>query len=486
MSPDAPTAGADDTLLAACPPLHAGRMGSVAVIDAARGCVGVLSAWDVVRAIAQGAALDSTTAAEVVGGDGVLHPDDDFKQALDDADASIVMPVVDDGLYVGAVSPADALAARLTDLDLAPAPDSSLTVRDVMSPDAPTARADDTLLAACRRMHVGGNGSVPVIDSAGGCAGVLSALDVVRAIAQGAELDSTTAAEFAGGDVVLDAGEDFDQALGYNDAIIVIPVVEEGLYVGAVTAGDVQAARELVTVLGPAAAGLDTTISPSETMYGGLRGPYLLAGTSALVLIRAAMAEAGMHQDPEVILDLPCGYGRVTRVLRAAFPGSMLIACDIDREGVDFCAETFGAVPVYSDADPAAVRIPHQVDLIWVGSLLTHIDPARWKDFLDLFARALRPGGLLVLSTFDQLRLPVLEAMNLPDAKQLLRERDERGVAFQSYAHDHGYGIALASADHVRGALASRGEFEFLHHEPLALFLPSPTQDAWMYRRVGD
>ena len=35
-----------------------------------------------------------------------------------------------------------------------------------------------------------------------------------------------------------------------------------------------------------------------DTMYGGLRGPYLLAGTSALALIRGAMQRAGMEQPP--------------------------------------------------------------------------------------------------------------------------------------------------------------------------------------------
>ena len=153
-----------------------------------------------------------------------------------------------------------------------------MTVRDVMSTDAPTAGADDTLLAACRQMHVGGMGSVPVIDAAGGCVGVLAAWDVVRAIAQGADLDSTTAAEFVGADGVLHPDDDFDQALGANHADIVTPVVEDGLYVGAVGPGDILAAREVVTVLGPAAGRLDTTISPRETMYGGLRGPVPARG----------------------------------------------------------------------------------------------------------------------------------------------------------------------------------------------------------------
>jgi SAM-dependent methyltransferase len=362
--------------------------------------------------------------------------------------------------------------------------DPSIRVRDAMSPDAPTAAADDTLLAACRQMHLGGMGSVPVIDDGGRCVGVLSSWDVVRAIAQGADLEGTTAREIVGWDRAVHPDDDVERAVGTNDSANVVPVVEDGLYVGVVGPGDATAARSLIRVLGPAAARVDGTIAPRDRMYGKLRGPYMLAGISALVLIRTAMAQAGMHEDPGVILDLPCGHGRVMRVLRAAFPDSTLIACDIDRDGVDFCAETFGAVPVYSDPDPARVRIERQVDLIWVGSLFTHVDPAGWDDFLDLFARVLRPGGVLVVTTFDRPRLPYLATMNLPDAERLLRERDERGVAFQPYLHEDRYGIAVASADHVRQALEFGGEFEVLRHEPLSLFLPIATQDAWMCRRT--
>ena len=358
--------------------------------------------------------------------------------------------------------------------------DPIITARDVMSPDAPITAADDTLYAACRQMHFGGMGSLPVIDAGGRCVGVLSSWDVVRAIGQDADIEITTAGEVVGWDTVLHPDDDVEQVDGKG---LVIPVVEDGLYVGAVGPGDAVAGRHLVTVLGPAVARLDRTIAPGDKMYGGLRGPYLLAGISALGLIRTAMAQAGVQQDPEAVLDLPCGHGRVMRVLRAAFPDSTLIACDIDRDGVDFCAQTFAAVPVYSDPDPARVQIEQQVDLVWVGSLFTHIDPARWNDFLDLFARVLRPGGVIVLTTFDRPRLPYLGTMNLPDPARLLRERDERGVAFQSYLHDDGYGIAVASAEHVREALG--GQFEVLGHEPLSLFQPLPTQDAWMCRRVG-
>jgi CBS domain-containing protein/SAM-dependent methyltransferase len=355
--------------------------------------------------------------------------------------------------------------------------DQRITVRDVMSPDAPTAAADHTLQEACGRMHVAGTGSVPVIDAGGRCVGVLGAWDVVRAIAQGAQLESTTAAEVVGFDTMVHPDDDVEQAVNHSG--LAVPVVEDGRYVGIVGPGDVDAGRQLFALLGPAAARVDWTIAKQDRMYGGLRGPYVLAGTTAIALIHKAMALGGVQTAPEAILDLPCGHGRVMRVMRAAFPDSMLIACDLDRDGVDFCAETFGAAPVYGDTDPARVRIEQPVDLIWVGSLFTHLDPARWNEFLDLFARVLRPGGILVVTTFDRPRLPILNAMNLPAPDELLRERDERGLGFQSYVSQQDYGIALASADHVRQALG--GQFEVLGHEPLSVF---QTQDAWLCRRL--
>ena len=95
------------------------------------------------------------------------------------------------------------------------------------------------------------------------------------------------------------------------------------------------------------------------------------------------------------MLDMPCGHGRVTRALRAAFPAAELVACDIDTDGVSFCRDRFGAVPVASCPDPMAVELPGTFDLIWVGSLFTHLPSASWHPFLQLFARSLVRGGVL-------------------------------------------------------------------------------------------
>src|SRR5262249_45606967 len=96
---------------------------------------------------------------------------------------------------------------------------------------------------------------------------------------------------------------------------------------------------------------LNTTISPDERMPTTDVAGYLAVGESALKAIRLALLTARAPQ-PGEILDLPCGHGRVLRWLAAAFPEARLTACDLLRDGVDFCASAFGAAPIYSVPAP--------------------------------------------------------------------------------------------------------------------------------------
>src|SRR5258708_14501308 len=143
------------------------------------------------------------------------------------------------------------------------------------------------------------------------------------------------------------------------------------------------------------------TLSPKDEMFEGNEAHYLGVGESALECIRRSLAAAEVPEHRvRRILDLPCGYGRVLRYLRAEFPEAEITACDLQHEGVDFCAQTFGATPVYSHWDPAKIPLPDDwFDLIWVGSLLPHVDAEHWDAFLRLFRRVVRPGGGLVFST---------------------------------------------------------------------------------------
>ena len=138
-------------------------------------------------------------------------------------------------------------------------------------------------------------------------------------------------------------------------------------------------------------------ISPDDAMHRAGRYHYFEFGRAALTSIRAARVSVG---SPPVgsILDLPSGHGRVLRYLTAAFPEANVVACDIDRDAVDFCAATLGAQPVYSAVHPSDIQLDREFDVIWVGSLLTHLDAPFCDEFLDFFARHLSNGGVLVMS----------------------------------------------------------------------------------------
>jgi SAM-dependent methyltransferase len=191
---------------------------------------------------------------------------------------------------------------------------------------------------------------------------------------------------------------------------------------------------------------------------------YLASGQWAFRHIKLAMLASG-KTDLQRILDLPCGYGRVLRILKAAFPSAELTACDIHKPAVDFCARTFDAKPVYSVTNPEGIPLEGPFDLIWVGSLLTHVDAPQWQGFLKLFEQLLPPGGLLVFTTHGEFaieaQLHSKGSLGLtPDQKEaILRAYRSQGFGYCDYTLPPqgvrrnslplNYGISLASPSWV-------------------------------------
>lgn len=84
-------------------------------------------------------------------------------------------------------------------------------------------------------------------------------------------------------------------------------------------------------------------IHPGDVMWNTGPSWYFSVGQSALMAISRVLAQ---HDPANVkrILDLPCGHGRVGRYLRAGFPDAEIVFCDIEKDGVDFCAKTFSGM----------------------------------------------------------------------------------------------------------------------------------------------
>lgn len=214
---------------------------------------------------------------------------------------------------------------------------------------------------------------------------------------------------------------------------------------------------------------LDRTLSPREQMSFGGMEHYWSVGRSALACIEDGLHAAGR---PAVsfdaapygvwtILDLPCGQGRVLRHLRNAFPAARITASDLDREGVEFCAETFGAIPLHSADDPSEIALPaDHFDLIWVGSLFTHVDAPKWDGFLEAFRRTLRPGGVLVFTVHGERaygymkRRAATYGHGEPELDALTSKYDRDGFAYARYpGQDWNYGTTLSSIEWVSGRI---------------------------------
>lgn len=197
--------------------------------------------------------------------------------------------------------------------------------------------------------------------------------------------------------------------------------------------------------------GVVTEISPLDEMHGANPEHYFDVGESARRAIEHALAAVRRPAATvRRVLDLPCGHGRVLRFLRAAYPQAELTACDLNRDGVEFCARSFGAVPVPSDPDPVCVPLAGGYDLIWCGSLLTHLPEARCVGFLELFHGALAPGGLAVVTLHGRHFADDLAAGrrtgDLPGERlaELLRQYRADGFGYVDYPGENGYGFSLA------------------------------------------
>ena len=210
--------------------------------------------------------------------------------------------------------------------------------------------------------------------------------------------------------------------------------------------------RELHDLFRRDVAPVERELAPGEGMLDARNlAHYFGVGQSALRCVKLALLASGRHPDAiRRILDLPCGHGRVLRTLRAAFPEAELVACDLLADGVEFCARAFGATPVPSSPGSDLPRVEGRFDLVWCGSLLTHLDAPRWTAFLSHFESLLAEGGLLLFtlhgrSVVERIRHGWDYGLADDALRELVQGARARGFGYVPYPGQHGYGISLAT-----------------------------------------
>jgi SAM-dependent methyltransferase len=203
---------------------------------------------------------------------------------------------------------------------------------------------------------------------------------------------------------------------------------------------------------------------PDDAMRDYAPQLYFTAGRDALRAVRMAMLAAGL-EEVKSVLDFASGGGRALRWFRAAFPDAALTACDILPHQVEFCASEFGATGMVSTDDPDELDLGGPFEVIWCGSLLTHVDEEMWLKVLRLFNRVSAHGGVIVFTSYGRLVAEMLRAgdnkLNLEDdqIEEALRKYDETGFSFEQNRWD---GDTLASRNWVCAQLDSFPELDLL------------------------
>jgi SAM-dependent methyltransferase len=213
----------------------------------------------------------------------------------------------------------------------------------------------------------------------------------------------------------------------------------------------------------------DSRLHPYEDMYTGDGFPYFWAGLGAIRNIENALETAGVEA-PDAILDMPCGFGRVIRSLVARFPQASITACDIRPRAVRFCTRRFAAEGVISSAAFEEIALPRAFDLIWCGSLATHLDSPQTLSLVDLFVRSARSGAVIVFTTHgesvvEKMRAGVDYMLTTHGVELVLGAYERSGYGYANYPWDSAYGVAAISPDWIRRNIEGRSGLHEIYFE---------------------
>jgi SAM-dependent methyltransferase len=181
---------------------------------------------------------------------------------------------------------------------------------------------------------------------------------------------------------------------------------------------------------------------------------------------------------PVTGLDVGCGTGRYSRLLRGLLPdGSRLVGSDVSAAMLaqfkaGSAGRALGVVPLVSAAEELALRTA-SLDLVTAFNCVHHFDLGR---FLTAVARVLQPGGLLFIYT----RTPQQNARTIwgryfpgfTEHEQRLRSQ----AAFQDAVrrNDQLTVVTMQTFRHPRSTTAARlrAQAEGRHYSTFSLYPP--------------
>jgi len=204
-------------------------------------------------------------------------------------------------------------------------------------------------------------------------------------------------------------------------------------------------------------------IPAGDSMYDGSTEYYFQCGASALSAIRSVLNAAGTPPSRiKSVLDYASGYGRVLRWLKAGFPAADILAMDTDVKALAAVSEILDVDTKIADVH-LLERIERKFDLIWCGSLITHLPIEFSRRALGYFSEHLASGGVCVFTVHGPYvaerirRREKLYGLSQDGINKLLSGYDAEGYGFGPYPDSENYGISVTTEQHILEILEAAG-----------------------------
>jgi SAM-dependent methyltransferase len=212
---------------------------------------------------------------------------------------------------------------------------------------------------------------------------------------------------------------------------------------------------------------VDLRVAEDDTMINQDGDPnfhlphYLSVGANALAIIKTVMKAAG-RDSVDSILDYACGHGRVMRWFVAAFPRTKIYGADANQKSVISAREMFG-VEVTKINPPALPTFNKKFDLIWIGSLFTHLEEPITQGILQLLSDSLNPNGILVASMQCQAAESDVKSgkrhykLDEDQRQRILDSMAKTGFGYGHYPNRPNYGIAICHSSKLLDMVEATG-----------------------------
>jgi len=131
------------------------------------------------------------------------------------------------------------------------------------------------------------------------------------------------------------------------------------------------------------------------------RDSFLRIGRQVAEDIAAAITPFLSDESIEQILDFGVGCGRVARHMSRLFVRSNLTGVDVDEAAVDWCRRHLSGTYLPLSTVPGLPFSDAQFDLIYAVSVFTHLPADAQTAWLTELRRALKPSGLVLITTLS-------------------------------------------------------------------------------------